>query len=114
MTTHQMDEAERLCTNIGILQNGRIAAEGSLEQLCATIPARQLAMIESDKESEVCKKSIELGWEYRRYGGRFTLLLPERYALKEVVNRFDGIPLSSVSLQEVGLEHVYFEAIHES
>lgn len=33
ISTHMLDTAERLCTRIIILQNGRIAAEGSLEEL---------------------------------------------------------------------------------
>ncbi len=40
LTTHFLDEAERLCQRIGILKNGSIVAEGSLEELQKLIPAR--------------------------------------------------------------------------
>lgn len=110
LTTHQMEEAEQLCSCIGILQNGRIVAEGSLDTLRALVPAKQLAVIESDDEHAVRSRAESFGWESRHYGGRLILLLPERHVLHEVVHRFNGIPLSAISLQEVGLEHAYLEA----
>jgi len=109
LTTHQLEEAERLCSRIGILQKGCIIAEGPLDKLRTLVPAKQIAVIETADEQVLCDKARSFGWEHRRYGGRVTLLLPEKYTLKDVVNKFNGIPLSSISLQEVGLEHVYLE-----
>jgi ABC-2 type transport system ATP-binding protein len=113
LTTHQLEEAERLCSRIGILQNGNIVAEGSLDKLRMLVPAKQLAIIEAKDEQSLCNKAGSFGWEHRRYGGKFLLLMPDRYALKDIVNQFDGIPLSSISLQEVGLEHIYMEVNRE-
>jgi ABC-2 type transport system ATP-binding protein len=113
LTTHQLEEAERLCSCIGILQKGRIVAEGSLDKLRTLVPAKQLAVIETHDEQNLCNKAQSFGWEYRRYGGRLILLMPDKYSLNDIVNKFDGIPLSSISLQEVGLEHVYLEVTRE-
>ncbi len=113
LTTHQLEEAERLCSCIGILQKGRIVAEGSLDTLRTRVPAKQLAVIETDDEQTLCNKAQSYGWEYRRYGGRLVLLIPDKYVLKDVVHKFEGIPLSSISLQNVGLEHVYLEVTRE-
>jgi ABC-2 type transport system ATP-binding protein len=113
LTTHQLEEAERLCSRIGILQKGRIVAEGPLDKLRTLVPAKQVAVIETDDEQNLCNKAQSFGWEYRRYGGRLVLLMPDKYGLNDVVNKFDGIPLSSISLQEVGLEHVYLEVTRE-
>jgi len=109
LTTHHLEEAERLCSCIGILQKGRIVAEGSLHKLRMLVPAKQLAVIETDDEQNLCDKAKSFGWTYRRHGGRLMLFLPDRFRLKDIVYQFDGIPLSSISLQEVGLEHVYLE-----
>ncbi len=109
LTTHQLEEAERLCTRIGILQHGRIVAEGSLNELCAKIPAKQLAFVETDDKNGICKKADSFGWDYRYYGGKLSFLLPRCFPLKEIVDMFEGVPLSSVSLQQVRLEHVYIE-----
>jgi ABC-2 type transport system ATP-binding protein len=113
LTTHQLDEAERLCSRIGIIQNGRIIAEGSVDELRALLPAKQIAIVETDDEYVLRRKVDKMGWEIRPYSNQLLLYLPEIYMLKEAVDRFDGIPLRSVSLQEVGLEHIYMEVTRE-
>ncbi len=109
LTTHYLEEAERLCSRIGILQQGRLVAEGTLPELYQRIPAVQLAAIETDREESVLERARSLGWESRDYGGKLTFWLPRLYTIKDIVSIFDGIPLSSVSLREVGLEQVYLE-----
>lgn len=109
LTTHRLEEAEQLCSCIGILHNGRIVAEGTTNELCKLVPANQLAVIDTDDEQTICKRAKSLGWDYRSHGGKLMLMMPDKYDLKDVVNKFDGISLSSVSLQDVGLEHVYLE-----
>jgi ABC-2 type transport system ATP-binding protein/sodium transport system ATP-binding protein len=36
LTTHRLDEAERLCSRFGLLHQGRLVSEGTLEELRAT------------------------------------------------------------------------------
>jgi len=109
LTTHQLEEAERLCSRIGIIKNGAIVAEGSLDELRARVPASQIALVESEGEDRLRPAVEKLGWRHREYGNRLMLLLPEEMTLNELVNRFAGIPLTSVTLQDVRLEHVYLE-----
>ncbi len=113
LTTHQLEEAEKLCSKIAILNEGKIAAEGSMSQLRKIIPAEELAVIEAKNEDAVCQKAKSLGWDYRYYGKKLTILLPKRYDLKNIVEFFNGIPLVSISLRHIGLEHVYFEVFHK-
>jgi ABC-2 type transport system ATP-binding protein len=109
LTTHHLEEAELLCSRIGIVRDGRIAAEGTLAQLRASIPAEQLAVIEARDEKAVLARARESGWQVRRYSGRPTLWLPRVYTLAELVGVFAGIDVSSMTLTPVGLEHVYLE-----
>jgi ABC-2 type transport system ATP-binding protein len=37
LTTHDLDEAERLCSRIGLLNDGRLVAEGTVNELKAAI-----------------------------------------------------------------------------
>ncbi len=111
LTTHQLEEAERLCTRIGIIKNGKIMAEGSLSELRAIVPAKQIAIFETSDEKSLCQEAASFGWKHRYYGGQLTLLLPEQFTLKDIIEKFDWFPLSSVSLREVSLEHVYMELI---
>jgi ABC-2 type transport system ATP-binding protein len=46
-TTHYMEEAERLCNRIGIVDRGRLIAEGSLAELRAQVRDRALIRVET-------------------------------------------------------------------
>ncbi|HUR17129.1 MAG TPA: hypothetical protein VMZ33_07570, partial [Candidatus Limnocylindrales bacterium] len=39
LTTHDLAEAERLCSRIGLLNEGRLVAEGTVAQLTAGVAA---------------------------------------------------------------------------
>ena len=109
ITTHQLDEAELLCSRVGILSEGRIAAEGTMDALRRRIPAVVLAVAETADEGALREKAQSLGWDLRNWGGHHTLCLPRRYDLKELAEMFDGCPLVSLAVREIGLEHVYLE-----
>ena len=42
-TTHQLAEAERLCTRVALMQAGCVAALGSVPELLARVPGRRVA-----------------------------------------------------------------------
>ncbi len=109
LTTHLLDEAERLCQCIGILKQGRILAEGTLEKLRQRILAKEIAIVQTDDEELAIDRARECGFTHRRYGNDLAFWLPEHLELKEIISRFDGIPLDSISRQPVRLEHIYVE-----
>jgi ABC-2 type transport system ATP-binding protein len=45
-TTHYMEEAERLCDRVGIIDSGKVIAEGTTQQLVARIGEREQVRIE--------------------------------------------------------------------
>lgn len=114
LTTHLLDEAERLCQRIGILKGGRIVAEGSLEELRQRIAAQEMLVVQTPQEEQAIARAQSLGFTYRRYGNDLTFWLPEQLELKEIIARFDGIPLDSISRQPVRLEHIYVEVTQQS
>ena len=109
LTTHLLDEAERLCQRIGILKNGRILAEGSLAELQQRIPAKEIVVVQTQEEEQAIARAHEWGFNHRRYGSDLAFWLPEHLELKEIISRFDGIPLDSIARQPVRLEHIYVE-----
>lgn len=109
LTTHLLDEAERLCQRIGILKNGRILAEGSLAELQQRIPAKEIVVVQTQEEERAIARAHEWGFNHRRYGSDLAFWLPEQLELKEIISRFDGIPLDSIARQPVRLEHIYVE-----
>lgn len=109
LTTHLLEEAERLCQRIGIMKNGKIIAEGSLEQLRKRIPAQEIIILQTPEEDDAIARGSKYGFTYRRYGNDIAFWLPKHLELKEILACFDGIPLDSISRQPVRLEHIYVE-----
>lgn len=113
LTTHLLDEAERLCQRIGILKGGRIVAEGSLEQLRQRIAAQEIVVVQTPQEEEAIARAQNLGFPHRRYGNELAFWLPQPLELKEILSHFDGIPLDSIARQPVRLEHIYVEVTQQ-
>ncbi|NET01817.1 MAG: ABC transporter ATP-binding protein [Sphaerospermopsis sp. SIO1G1] len=113
LTTHLLDEAERLCNRIGILKNGKILAEGSLSELKKFIPGEEVLVLQTSEEEEAISIAEKWGFPIRRYGGDLAFLLPEPLELKEILTKFDTIPIDSISRQPIRLEHIYVEITKE-
>jgi ABC-2 type transport system ATP-binding protein len=109
LTTHLLDEAERLCHRIGILKQGQILAEGTLAELRQLIPAAEVILVQTPQEEAAIARAQTLDFTCRRYGNELAFWLPQSLDLKEVLNRFDGIAIDSISRQPVRLEHIYLE-----
>lgn len=109
LTTHLLEEAERLCQRIGILKQGKIAAEGSLAQLRQRVRAQDIVTVQTSERESAIARATERGFPHRYYGNDLAFWLPEHLELKEIIACFDGIPLDSISRQPVRLEHIYIE-----
>jgi ABC-2 type transport system ATP-binding protein len=109
LTTHHLDEAEALCQRIGILSDGRLVAEGSMDELRALVPGVVSLVTETGSPDEARVRGERLGWKPRQYGRKLAFLLPERITIPEAVSALDGVSLTSLALEELRLEHVYFE-----
>ncbi|MDX2216815.1 MAG: ABC transporter ATP-binding protein [Oculatellaceae cyanobacterium bins.114] len=109
LTTHLLEEAERLCQKIGILKGGQLLAEGTLADLRERIAAQEIVVVHTSDEPAAIARAREHGFKPRRYGGELAFWLPDPLELKDILHRFEGIPLDSISRQPVRLEHIYVE-----
>lgn len=114
LTTHLLDEAERLCQRIGIIKQGTLLAEGNLEELKHYVPAREIAIVCTPTESLAIARATELGFAYRHYGRELAFWLPQVMELKEILEHFDGIKIDSITRQPVRLENIYVEVTQGS
>jgi linearmycin/streptolysin S transport system ATP-binding protein len=89
LTTHYMEEAERLCHRVAIMDEGGIVAEGSVKELCALAgkePTVEVVLSRMPGD-ELRRKLSQLGaWageptSYRILGAGAEKLLPELLAL---------------------------------
>ncbi|WP_414564205.1 MULTISPECIES: ABC transporter ATP-binding protein [unclassified Anabaena] len=109
LTTHLLDEAERLCDRIGILKHGQILAEGSLAELRTLIPAQEVILVQTDQQEQAIARAQEYGFTHKYYGNELAFWLPEPLELKEIIARFEGIVIDSIARQPVRLEYIYLE-----
>jgi len=109
LTTHLLEEAERLCQRIGIIKAGKLLAEGNLEHLRQRVSAQSIALVHTEQEDVAIARGERLGFPHRHYGGDLAFWLPQVMDLKTVLHCFEGIPLNSIALQPIRLEHIYLE-----
>lgn len=112
-TTHYMEEAETLCDRIGIIDNGRIIAEGTLTELQRTISENELIYIEIaddgekavdvlKNEKDVMSASIEEGGILVQHNGTENIL-------GKIVNRLNssGFEIRKIESRMPNLEDVF-------
>lgn len=109
LTTHLLDEVERLCQRIGILKQGQLLAEGNLEALQRRIPAHEVVTVETDEPEAAIAQAQRYGFTPRYYGSELAFWVPDQLELKDLLDRFEGVPLTSISRHPVRLEHIYIE-----
>lgn len=109
LTTHLLDEAERLCQRIGIIKQGQLLASGTLAELRQRIPAQEILTLETPNPEAAIARARQHGFTPRRYGRDLAFWIPEALALPDLMARFEGIPLDAISRHPVCLEHIYLE-----
>ncbi|HSM81132.1 MAG TPA: ABC transporter ATP-binding protein [Nodosilinea sp.] len=113
LTSHLLDEVERLCQRIGILRQGQLLAEGTLEELRSRIPAQEIVTVETRDREAAIARARQLGYPHRQYGGDLAFWVPDQLELKDLLLRFEGIPLDSIARHPVKLEHIYLEVTRQ-
>ncbi|MEL6604435.1 MAG: ABC transporter ATP-binding protein [Cyanobacteria bacterium J06614_10] len=109
LTTHLLDEVERLCDRIGVIKQGSLLAEGTMETLRKRIPAEEIVIIDTQDEAGAIARARSHGFTPRRYGNDLAFWVPELLELPTLLNRFSGLPIDSISRHAIGLEHIYLE-----
>jgi ABC-2 type transport system ATP-binding protein len=113
LTTHLLDEAEKLCDCIGIIKGGKIIIEGSLTQLRKVIPAKELIFIQTKEKEKAIKQGEKVGFSHRYYQGELAFLTDKSLELPEIIKLFEGINLSAITKKPINLEYIYLEATNK-
>lgn len=113
LTTHLLEEAERMCDRIGILKQGVLAAEGTLSCLQRQIPAAEVLAIHTPTPEMAIQRAKALGWPIRRYNQDLLFWVPEVLELNQIMHLFAGISFTSIARQPIRLEHIYLEIMHQ-
>ena len=111
LTTHYMDEAERLCDRVAIMDHGKIIALGTPIQLIASLGAEHIVEFSVTGEVDLdALKRIPGVREARREGGGWALIvgaphvsIPPLLAYLESAH----LPLASLATHNATLEDVF-------
>ncbi|MDZ8051394.1 MAG: ABC transporter ATP-binding protein [Aulosira sp. ZfuCHP01] len=76
LTTHYMDEAQRLCDRLLLLQQGQVIDRGSPIELIERIVGQEIVEIEGIAESILQQLAISTGVWYRPFGSSYLVTLP--------------------------------------
>jgi ABC-2 type transport system ATP-binding protein len=114
-TTHYLEEAEALCERIGIMDHGRILAEGTLEELKRMLGDGELITVRGGFDSETARNRLA-GLPGVRVinaeDGRLVLAAPgEERAGVELLSRILGgdLPVDGVSIQPPSLNSLFLK-----
>ncbi len=111
LTTHYMDEAERLCDRVAIMDHGRIIAQGTPAALIATLGAEHVVefTVNGDLDLEPIAHLPGVRQARQETGG-FSLIVREPHVaipalLAELARR--GTGLQSLAMHDATLEDVF-------
>jgi ABC-2 type transport system ATP-binding protein len=112
-TTHYMEEAERLCDRVGILDEGTLKAEGTRRELISLVGEHDRLRIDAHGDLSVAARAAKAvaGVEAAvpRDGGLDVLAVDVRAALADIVRAVDGsgAGITSMEVREPNLEAVF-------
>ena len=112
-TTHYMEEAERLCDRVGIVDEGRIIAEGTRRELVALVGGVDRVGLVATGDlagAATAARAIDGVQDVTPSDGRLDLLVVEaRKRLPRILEAVssDGVTVRSVEVVEPDLESVF-------
>jgi ABC-2 type transport system ATP-binding protein len=112
-TTHYMEEAERLCDRVGIIDEGRIRAEGTRRELVALVGGRDRVALAASGDLAAAARAVRdlPGVEEAtpREGGLDILVGEARRILPQLLESVSaaGVGIRSVEVIEPDLEAVF-------
>ena len=112
-TTHYMEEADRLCDRVGIVDDGRIIAEGTRRELVALVGGLDRVTLAASGDlaaAAVAARALPGVREASTQDGRIDLLVEEaRRLLPSLLESIsnDGVTVRSVEVVEPDLESVF-------
>ena len=110
-TTHYMEEAERFCDRIGIIDNGEIIAEGTLEELKKNSSIKESIVISFDEINDDLLKDVSQSMEdFKRIDNTLHFYSSDiSKDLPGIVMKCSqaGLSLSHIDVLKVNLETIF-------
>ena len=109
ITTHYMDEAEQLCDRLVVMDEGRIVAEGSPQELIerhVTAEVVELRFDDPDRQAEALPRAVELADGHEALADRLLLYTDDGDATRRALRDRGIDPLTALT-RRASLEDVF-------
>ncbi len=108
LTTHYMDEAQRLCDTVAIMSAGDVIAQGAPEELIERYLAPQAVEIEATPEEEhVLLRGLDDSPPLYRSGNRSMIYLDDPAPLLDRIRQKPELDARAVAVRPTNLEDVF-------
>ena len=108
LTTHYMDEAQRLCDTVAIMSAGDVIAQGAPEELIERYLAPQAVEIEATLEEEhVLLRGLDDSPPRYRSGNRSMIYLDDPAPLLDRIRQKPELEARAVAVRPTNLEDVF-------
>ena len=110
-TTHYMEEAERLCDRIGIIDNGEIIAQGTLDELKTSGSMKETVVISFTNLSDERYTKITKDWkDLQRFDDTIHFYsMNIQGDLSKIILKCNelGLDIRNIDMQKINLETVF-------
>ncbi|MCW5914270.1 MAG: ABC transporter ATP-binding protein [Chitinophagaceae bacterium] len=110
-TTHYMEEAERFCDRIGIIDNGQIIAEGTLKELKSNSALKEVVVVTYDHADESKLKELSAQWPDSNLSeNKISFYAADvQSALSGIISGSGqmGADISNIEIQRTNLETIF-------
>ena len=112
-TTHYMEEAQRLCRRIGIVDHGRLISEGTMDELLEMLPQRDLICLlladTDDAELEQLSRVNLAAYSVQRQGSE--LLISVANAGRSLAEITAGLGAAASRISDLRVERANLETV---
>ncbi len=110
-TTHYMEEAERLCDRIGIIDNGEIIAQGTLNELRSLGSIKESVVISYTNLTDELYNKVELEWkDLQRFEDAihfYSMNIQGDLSKIMIMCNAIGLDIRHIDIQKINLETVF-------
>ena len=117
LTTHNLAEAEKLCTQVGVINRGQLLATGSPSDLRSKTSAPRLYVTGQGIDSQIVDtlKNNSLVNKVQKQNGKLTMDLNDLSRSHEIVTQLvgAGVQIDEVRKETADLEDIFLQLVEE-
>jgi lipooligosaccharide transport system ATP-binding protein len=109
LTTHYMDEAQRLCDRLMLLQAGQVIDQGSPTELIERTVGNEVVEVEGIDEATLQSLATQANTWYRPFGNRYLIALPLQpdFLADSLWQQLSDLQPPSLARRQANLEDVF-------